>query len=70
MKKIQWKKMHVMDYYNGECVYCGGKCQDSESVKNWEILTRELENANPNNSARYRYLLKKRNEKLNFTWGN
>ncbi|MEG1519960.1 MAG: hypothetical protein RR458_03145 [Clostridia bacterium] len=64
-KKINWSKMH--DHGYNECVYCGGKCTNDESIANWKLATDELEIARQNNDQkRIKYLQKKIDDKLNY----
>ena len=42
--RIKWHLMHVVDY-GGNCVFCGGECNDPASVDAWRLAYGELSRA-------------------------
>lgn len=69
MVTIYWSKMHVMNY-DGSCAYCGGTCNSTVSVKNWELAFSELDVARyvTHNHKRVKYLLKMISTRQNYLY--
>ncbi|MEG2086115.1 MAG: hypothetical protein RR054_04395 [Clostridia bacterium] len=67
--RINWTKMHTHGY-GGNCIYCGGNCTDTDSIKNWQLASNAYNIALQNNDIKYaNYLRKKLQDKQNFVKG-
>lgn len=73
MENIYWNRMHSKNY-SGTCAYCGGKCTDEASIKEWakcndeihKLMDSELGSHSNPDYKRLRYLMKRRAEHLNY----
>lgn len=68
--KIEWSKMHRMNY-GGTCAFCGGKCTDADSEQNWTLAYEQLNAAEMDgDTQRAKYLRGKIQSKLTYKFTN